>query len=72
MDVVHTLITHDCTQTGCLYPMIINNALLVPSIDFCFIKCFIMRLAGVQVDECPKFLSLTPSVVNHSIYIFGV
>ena len=41
---------------------------ILPSVDCCLINPFMMRLAGVQVDECPKFLSPTPSVVNHSIY----
>ena len=29
---------------------------------------FMMRLAGIEVDECPKFLSPKPSEVNHSLY----
>ena len=66
VDVVHALITYDCPTTGNSYPMMISNALLVPSVDCCLINPFMMRLAGVQVDECPKFLSPTPSIVNHS------
>ena len=27
-----------------------------------------MRLIGIQVDECPKFLSPNPTEINHSIY----
>ena len=27
-----------------------------------------MRLVGIEVDECPKFLSATPTENNHSIY----
>ena len=27
-----------------------------------------MRLAGLEVDECPKFLSKEPSEKNHSVY----
>ena len=68
VDVVHAVITYDCPMSGNSYPIMISNALLVPSVDCCLIYPFMMRLAGVQVDECPKFLSPIPSVVNHSIY----
>jgi len=27
-----------------------------------------MRLAGLQVNECPKFLSIAPSIDDHSVY----
>ena len=27
-----------------------------------------MRLAGIEVDECPKFLSKSPTEKNHSMY----
>ena len=27
-----------------------------------------MQLVGIEVDECPKFLSKKPSISNHSIY----
>ena len=68
VDVVHAVITYDCPRTGLSYPLLINNALYVPSIDCCLINPFIMRLAGIQVDECPKFLSPFPSIENHSLY----
>ena len=29
---------------------------------------FMMRLAGIEVDECPKFLSKNPKDSNHSMY----
>ena len=72
VDVVHAVITYDCAQTGMSYPMLINNAILVPSVDCCLINPFMLRLAGVQVDECPKFLSPIPSVINHSLYFPSV
>ena len=68
VDVVHAVITYDCPKTGSSYPMLINNAILVPSVDCCLINPFMLRLAGVEVDECPKFLSPTPSIINHSLY----
>ena len=29
---------------------------------------FMMRLAGLEVNECPKFLSKNPKITDHSIY----
>lgn len=29
---------------------------------------FMMRLAGIEVDECPKFLARSPKITNHSLY----
>ena len=58
VDVVHAAIAYDCDVSGTTYLMIVHNALLVPSIKSCLINPFMMRLAGVQVDECPKFLAL--------------
>ena len=69
VDVVHALIAYDCNLTGKSFLLLINNALSIPSLDCCLINPFIMRLAGLHVDECPKFLSPIPSAVNHSIYL---
>ena len=32
------------------------------------VPSFMMRLARVEVDECPKFLAKHPSETNHSLY----
>ncbi len=66
MDVVHAAAAYDCDKSGKSYLMIIHNALLVSSLKSCLINPFMMRLAGVQVDECPKFLALNPSITHHS------
>ena len=36
--------------------------------DINLIPPFMMRLAGLEVDECPKFLSKEPNEQNHSMY----
>ena len=48
--------------------MIIHNALHVKSMDVCLLNPFIMRLAGIHVDDSPKFLAMMPSVAHHSLY----
>ena len=68
VEVVHALIVYDCDTTGKSHLLMINNALLVPSLTCCLINPFIMRLAGLHVNECPKFLAPSPTECNHSIY----
>ena len=55
VDVVNALIVYDCKQTGKLYLLLINNSLLVPLLNSYLINPFIMRLAGLHVNECPNF-----------------
>ena len=68
VDVVNAAVIYDCDMTGTSYIMILRNTLHIPSIDECLIHPIMMRLRGVEVDECPKFLSKKLSVTNHSIY----
>ena len=68
VDVVHAAVAYDCDTSGKTYLVILHNALLVPSLQSCLINPFIMRLAGIQVDECPKFLAMVPSMAHHSLY----
>ncbi len=68
VDVVQVPVVYDCDKTGQSFLMIIHNALHVKSMDVCLLNPFIMRLAGIQVDNCPKFLAMVPSVAHHSLY----
>ena len=65
---VHAAVAYDCDISGKIYLVILHNALSVPSLQSCLINLFIMRLVGVQVDECPKFLAMVPSRAHHSLY----
>ena len=51
-----------------MYRMILHNTLDIPSIKSCLLHPIMMRLIGIDVDECPKFLSPKPSEENHFIY----
>ena len=68
VDVVNALVAYDCDQSGKSYLLLINNALLVPSVNGCLINPFLMRLAGLHVNECRKFLAPSPTDSDHSIY----
>jgi hypothetical protein len=47
--------------------MYMCNALYIPEMKYHLIPPFAMRLSGLIVDECPKFLARKASITNHSI-----
>ena len=66
--VVTAAVIYDCGVTGESHVLIINNALYIKDMVVNLIPPMMMRLAGLIVDECPKFLANSPSETNHSIY----
>ncbi len=50
------------------YLLVMRNALLIPTMDHNLIPSFLLRMAGLQVDETPKHQLALPTVDNHSIY----
>lgn len=66
--VVDAAVVYECELTGSLLLLIIRNALLIHSMKVNLIPPFMMRLAGLEVNECPKFLSKNPTINDHSIY----
>ena len=50
------------------YLLVMRNALLIPSMDHNLIPPFLLRMAGLHVDETPKHQLASPTVDNHSIY----
>mmetsp|Transcript_9777 Transcript_9777/g.13824 ORF Transcript_9777/g.13824 Transcript_9777/m.13824 type:complete len:225 (+) Transcript_9777:683-1357(+) len=65
---VHASVAFDCDKTGEIYVFNIRNALHVPEMQENLIHPIMMRLVGVEVDKCPKFLSQSPSIVNHLVF----
>ena len=65
--IVDAAMFYDCEYSGESYAVIIRNALYVKRMQVALIPPFMMRMAGIEVDECPKFLSTKPSITNHSI-----
>ena len=68
VDVVDAAMIYDCEYSGKSYIMIIRNALYLKQMETTLIPPFMMRVAGIEIDECPKFLARDPSIKNHSIY----
>jgi hypothetical protein len=67
--VVDAVLVYDCPVSGESYILLLRNALSIPLMTNHLIPPFMMRLAGIEVDECPKFLAKSPTVNNHSIYL---
>jgi len=71
--VVHAAVAYYCEITGKAHILVIHNALYLRSMKTNLIPPFMMRLAGLQVNECPKFLSIVaPSISDHSVYFPAV
>ena len=67
--VVHAAVAYDCPITGATTILIINNALYIAEMEQNLIPPIMMRLNGVLVDECPKFLCPSLTVERHSIFL---
>lgn len=68
VEVVDACVCYDCEHSGLTYLLIVRNALYINSMKAHLIPPFVMRLNGLIVDECPKFLSKNPTIENHSIF----
>jgi hypothetical protein len=66
--IVDAVIAYDCDISGQTHLMVVYNALYIPEMKFHLIPPFVMRLSGLLVDECPKFLARNASITNHSIF----
>ena len=58
---------YDDPRTGVTYLLVMRNALLIPSMDHNLIPPFLIREAGLFLDETPKCHLPAPLVTNHSI-----
>mmetsp|Transcript_1137 Transcript_1137/g.1620 ORF Transcript_1137/g.1620 Transcript_1137/m.1620 type:complete len:182 (+) Transcript_1137:426-971(+) len=58
----------ECEKTSNKYLIILQNALHVPEMSACLVHPIMMRLAGLIVNECPKFLSRNRTEDDHLIY----
>ena len=52
--IVDAAVAYDCPYTSKSYILVFHNALSVPSMDHNLIPPFIMRKAGLLVNEAPK------------------
>ena len=68
VDVVDSEIAYECEFTGKVLIMIIRNGLHLKEMKHNLISTFIMRLAGLGVNEQPKLMTRKPTTKHHSFY----
>ena len=64
---VDAAVRYDCPHTGIAYLLIIRNAIYVPSMKNNLIPPFIMREAGIRVNDVPKIQMKEPTIDDHAI-----
>lgn len=67
--VVDGALAYDCPYTHQTYILIARNVLSVPTIEHNLIPPFIMREAGIIVNDTPKIHKEDPSIDDHAIII---
>ena len=67
--IVDACIAYDDPYSGKAFLLVVYNALHLPSMDHNLIPPFILREAGIEINEVPKIHAPSPSVTNHSVYI---
>ena len=68
VDVVDAEIAYEFDFTGKLLIMIIRNGLHIKEIKHNLLSQFIIRLAGLEVNEQPKFMTRNPTTKHHLVY----
>ena len=66
--IVDAVIAYDCPYRCKTYLLLLRNCLEVPELEDNLIPPFVLREAGIILDECPKSQSKNPSSETHSIY----
>ena len=67
--IVDAALAYDCPYTHETYVLIGRNVMHIKTLKDNLIAPFIMREAGIIVDEKPKVQCMEPSVDNHSLYV---
>ena len=65
--IVDAAVRYDCKFTGQSYALVIRNALYVPAMSNNLIPPFILREAGIQVNDTPKIHLDDPTKLDHAI-----
>ena len=67
LSIVDAGLLYECPYSGKSYILIVRNAISVPSMVHNLVPPFIIREAGVQVKEVPKFQCEDPDVNDHAV-----
>jgi hypothetical protein len=66
--IVDAAVQYDCPYDGQSYILVIRNALHVPSMRNNLLPPFILREAGIKVQDTPKIQISEPTAEDHSIF----
>lgn len=64
---VDAVVQYECQYSGKLYMLVIRNAIHVPAMSHSLIPPFIMREAGIRVNDVPKIQVAEPTKDDHAI-----
>lgn len=70
--IVDVAIAYDCPYQSTTHILVCHNALYVPALSNNLIPPFLMREAGIVVNDTPKIHVPCPSIHDHSIYFADV
>ena len=65
--IVDGAVVYKCPYTGDIYVLIVRNALYIPHLRNDLIPPFLMRAAGVTLNETPKIRIKDPTIDDHCI-----
>jgi hypothetical protein len=68
ISIVDAAIRYDCPYDGASYILVLRNALSVPSMRNNLLPPFVMREAGIRVNDTPKIQTTEPTEEDHSIH----
>ena len=66
--VIDAVCAYDCPKTGDTYLLLMRNGLEMPCNDHNLIPPFLLREAGLDVNDKPKIHCSEPTAADHSIY----
>ena len=56
-EIVDAMLSYDCKFTGNIYLLVIRNAIYLRKMRVNLIPPFMMRIAGIELNECPTLLT---------------
>ena len=66
--IVDAAVAYDCPFTNVTYILIVRNVLYVPSMTHNLTPPFILREAGIEVNDTAKIHVTDPTVLDHSVF----
>eukprot|EP00956_Cyclotella_meneghiniana_P010585 scaffold14709_cov91-Cyclotella_meneghiniana.AAC.1 len=67
--VVDCAVRYVSHEDGSYKLLVINQAILVPELEHCLLCPMQCRMNGVEINECPRFLTSDPTDSTHSIIV---